>query len=34
MESYRDAIGKQSDVLVVAPDGAYFKYFKLPQAQK
>jgi membrane protease subunit HflC len=34
MESYRDAIGKQSDVLVVAPDGAYFKYFKQPQAQK
>jgi membrane protease subunit HflC len=34
MESYRDAIGTQSDVLVVAPDGAYFKYFKQPQAQK
>ena len=34
MESYRDAIGTQSDVLVVAPDGAYFKYFKQPQSQK
>jgi membrane protease subunit HflC len=34
MESYRDAIGTQSDVLVVAPDGAYFKFFKQPQAQK
>jgi len=34
MQSYRDAIGTQSDVLVVAPDGAYFKYFKQPQAQK
>jgi membrane protease subunit HflC len=34
MGSYRDAIGTQSDVLVVAPDGAYFKYFKQPQAQK
>jgi len=34
LESYRDAIGTQSDVLVVAPDGAYFKYFKQPQAQK
>jgi membrane protease subunit HflC len=34
MESYRDAIGTQSDVLVVAPDGGYFKYFKQPQAQK
>jgi len=34
MQSYRDSIGTQSDVLVVAPDGAYFKYFKQPQVQK
>jgi membrane protease subunit HflC len=34
MQSYRDAIGTQSDVLVIAPDSAYFKYFKQPQAQK
>jgi membrane protease subunit HflC len=34
MQSYREAIGTQSDVIVVAPDGAYFKYFKQPQVQK
>jgi membrane protease subunit HflC len=34
MQSYRESIGTQSDVLVVAPDGAYFKYFKQPQVQK
>jgi len=34
MQSYRDAIGTSSDVLVIAPDSAYFKYFKQPQAQK
>jgi modulator of FtsH protease HflC len=27
MQSYREAIGTQGDVLVVAPDNAYFKYF-------
>jgi modulator of FtsH protease HflC len=34
MQSYRDAVGTQSDVLVIAPDSAYFKYFKLPQPQR
>jgi membrane protease subunit HflC len=27
MQSYRDAIGTQGDILVIAPDNAYFKYF-------
>jgi modulator of FtsH protease HflC len=27
MQSYREAVGTQGDVLVVAPDNAYFKYF-------
>jgi modulator of FtsH protease HflC len=27
MQSYRDAIGTQGDMLVIAPDNAYFKYF-------
>jgi len=27
IESYREAIGTQGDVLVIAPDNAYFKYF-------
>jgi membrane protease subunit HflC len=27
MQSYRDAIGTQGDMLVIAPDSAYFKYF-------
>ncbi len=34
MQSYRDAVGTQSDVLVIAPDNAYFKYFKQPQLQR
>jgi membrane protease subunit HflC len=34
MQSYRDSVGTQSDILVVGPDSAYFKYFKQPQAQK
>jgi membrane protease subunit HflC len=34
MQSYRESVGTQSDVLVVSPDSAYFKYFKQPQAQK
>jgi modulator of FtsH protease HflC len=34
MQSYREAVGTQGDVLVIAPDSAYFKYFKQPQAQK
>jgi membrane protease subunit HflC len=31
MQSYRDSVGTQSDILVVAPDSAYFKYFKQSQ---
>jgi modulator of FtsH protease HflC len=27
MMSYREAVGTQSDMLVIAPDNAYFKYF-------
>jgi membrane protease subunit HflC len=27
MQSYREAIGTQGDILVIAPDNAYFKYF-------
>jgi modulator of FtsH protease HflC len=27
MQSYREAVGTQGDVLVIAPDNAYFKYF-------
>jgi membrane protease subunit HflC len=33
MQSYRQAVGTQGDVLVVAPDNAYFKYFNKPQPQ-
>jgi len=33
MESYRKAIGTQGDMLVIAPDNSYFKYFNKPQAQ-
>jgi membrane protease subunit HflC len=31
MQSYRESIGTQGDFLVIAPDSAYFKYFKQPQ---
>jgi len=31
MQSYRDAVGTQGDMLVIAPDSAYFKYFNKPQ---
>jgi membrane protease subunit HflC len=34
LQSYRDAIGTSSDVMVVAPDGAFFKYFKQSQPAK
>jgi membrane protease subunit HflC len=34
MQSYRDAIGTQGDMLVIAPDSAYFKYFNKSQPQK
>jgi modulator of FtsH protease HflC len=33
MQSYREAVGTQGDVLVVAPDSAYFKYFGKSQPQ-
>jgi membrane protease subunit HflC len=33
MQSYREAVGTQGDVLVIAPDGAYFKYFNKSQPQ-
>ena len=33
MQSYREAIGTQGDMLVIAPDSAYFKYFNKPQPQ-
>ena len=33
MQSYREAVGTQGDVLVIAPDNAYFKYFNKPQLQ-
>jgi membrane protease subunit HflC len=31
MESYRDAVGTQGDLLVIPPDNAYFKYLNKPQ---
>jgi membrane protease subunit HflC len=34
MQSYRESVGTSGDMLVVAPDSAYFKYFKQPQQQK
>jgi membrane protease subunit HflC len=33
MQSYREAIGTQGDLLVIAPDSAYFKYFNKSQSQ-
>jgi membrane protease subunit HflC len=33
MQSYRDAVGTQGDILVIAPDNAYFKYFNKSQPQ-
>jgi len=33
MQSYREAVGTQGDMLVVAPDSAYFKYFNKSQPQ-
>jgi membrane protease subunit HflC len=33
MQSYRETVGTPADVLVIAPDSAYFKYFKQPQPQ-
>jgi membrane protease subunit HflC len=34
MQSYREAIGTQGDILVIAPDNAYFKYFNKSQPQQ
>ena len=34
MQSYRQSIGKDSDLLVIAPDSAYFKYLKQGQAAR
>ena len=31
IQSYRDAVGTQGDLLVIAPDNAYFEYFNKPQ---
>jgi hypothetical protein len=31
MQSYREAVGTQSDILVIAPDSNYFKYFEKSQ---
>ena len=31
MQTYRDSIGTPSDILVISPDNAYFKYFNKPQ---
>ena len=33
MQSYREAVGTQGDVLVISPDNAYFKYFNKSQPQ-
>jgi modulator of FtsH protease HflC len=33
MQSYRDAVGTQGDILVVSPDNSYFKYFDKSQPQ-
>ena len=33
MQAYRESVGTQADMLVIAPDSAYFKYFNKPQAQ-
>ena len=34
MQSYRDAVGTPGDMLVIAPDSAYFKYFNKSAPQK
>ena len=31
MQSYRESVGTPSDIMVVSPDSAYFKYYKQPQ---
>ena len=34
MRAYRASVGTPGDILVIAPDSAYFKYFKQPQAAR
>jgi modulator of FtsH protease HflC len=34
MQAYRESIGTADDLLVLSPDGAYFKYFKQAQAPR
>jgi membrane protease subunit HflC len=34
MQSYRQSIGKDNDMLVISPDSAYFKYLKQGQAAR
>lgn len=34
MQSYRQSIGKDNDLLVISPDSAYFKYLKQGQAAR
>jgi membrane protease subunit HflC len=31
LQAYRSSLGKEGDVLVIAPDGEFFKYFKSPR---
>lgn len=33
MQAYRDSLGKESDVLVIAPDSEFFKYLKQPSGR-
>ena len=33
MMSYREAVGTPSDMLVIAPDNAYFRYFNEPESR-
>jgi membrane protease subunit HflC len=33
MMAYRDAVGTPSDMLVIAPDNAFFKYFNEPESR-
>jgi modulator of FtsH protease HflC len=33
MQAYRESIGKDSDVMVISPDGDFFKYLKQPSGR-
>lgn len=33
LQAYRNSLGKEGDVLVLAPDGEFFKYFKDPSGR-